>query len=372
MQNSTTFSILTAIACVGISACSGSGDPTDGPQLVKPEYKYQSPVQLDDGWPVAKLDSAFLDPKKIVKGTQAIKSGLYGSIDSLLIAQRGSLVHEEYFKQTAELQHEMRSVTKSVVSILAGIALDHGFVQSFDDGVLDYLDQYSLTEKQIQNLEGITLSHLLTMSSGLDCDDTDAFSAGREQRMFDSDDWVRFFLTLEPKYQPGDVFSYCAASVMAMIGVLEKATGQPVDEFAADYLFDLMGINEWSWDMTPQGRAQPNGLYLRSRDLLKIGQIMSTTDWQSIPVVSSSWRNQATTHKVELTQGGSAGYLWWLFEAPTQRGMIRMYYAWGRGGQTVVIIPEYELVIAMTGSEFSGAAWDNVTAFFNEVIIPAL
>jgi CubicO group peptidase (beta-lactamase class C family) len=169
------------------------------------DYRYTMPRDRKDGLRVGSLDGSGLDPARIEAMVQGIARGDYPDVHSLLVVKNGALVLEEYFYEyDADTLHPLRSATKSVVSALAGVAIDNRLLAGAHEPVLPHFEpQYGRIENVTDAKRRITLEHLLTNSSGLDCNDYDGKSAGNESLMGRTDDWVKFILDLPMIEEPG-------------------------------------------------------------------------------------------------------------------------------------------------------------------------
>jgi hypothetical protein len=161
-------------------------------------YKYAPPVARDDGLPVGVPASPPLDLARLREMGEAIVAGRYPDLHSVLIAHRGRLVFEEYFYEyDVRTPHALRSATKSVVSALVGLAIANGKLKDVRQPLLPFFaDEYPQIAHVTDAKRGITIEDLLTMRSGLDCDDWNQASPGNESKMGRSDDWVKFTLDL--------------------------------------------------------------------------------------------------------------------------------------------------------------------------------
>jgi CubicO group peptidase (beta-lactamase class C family) len=297
----------------------------------------------------------------------AVRAGTYQRITSVLVAQDGKLVHEAYFDQGgAEALRNTRSVTKTVTAMLAGAAIARGKIPGVDTPVAGYFHDYEPFAAPDPRKERISVEDLMTMSSLLECDDENSFSRGNEERMYLVEDWVRFALdlpikgfaawTVKPKDAPyGRAFSYCTAGATLLGATIARATGERLDAFAQTALFAPLGIDRAEWQYAPTGFAQGGGgLALRSRDLLKLGQLLLDGGrYQGRQILPAAWvKAMMTPHAHVDDERGDYGYFLWL---PSYRSGDRTVPAAqmaGSGGNKVVVFPSLHLVAVVTTENF--------------------
>lgn len=323
-------------------------------EITLPEYSYQMPEQLDDGWAVSSLQMEGLDTEIIEKLTRQIMAKEFQGIHSLLIVKNGKLVHESYFEDfTRSSLQTTYSITKSISSALIGIAIDSGMIQSVNDTVISFFPEYSIQDPIKKN---IRLSHLLTLTSGLEWDEKSyPYSDPRntETKMVGEEDWMKFVLDQPMRTTPGIEWVYNTGSVHLLSGIIKHASGMYADVFAEQFLFKPLGIQNYEWNRDPQGfpctGGTQQGLRLTSRDVAKFGYVfLNDGKWDKLEVISKAWVEESTRIHMDVRSEGGFGYLWWTGVHTVNGETVPHYFAAGYGGQTIHIAPELDLMIVFT------------------------
>ncbi|MEQ4574934.1 MAG: serine hydrolase [Gammaproteobacteria bacterium] len=320
-----------------------------------------APPALDDGWKTAAPAAAGWNTDVLAAMERAIADGQAPETTSVLIARDGALVYERYFGDSdRQALQDTRSATKSVTALLVGAAIAQGAIPGVQARVYD-----GFRDRHWQNpdprKDAITVEDLLTMSSQWECDDDNGFSAGNEERMYLSADWVQFALDLPVKgYAPwmkrpqqspyGRAFAYCTAGSFLLGALVEKATGQRLEDFAAQALERPLGIVRSQWVHASEGTGMGGGgTRYRSRDLAKFGQLLLDHGrWHGRQVLPASWTDAMMTVRAQARDDADYGYLLWRFRFPV-RGVERGVWAMsGNGGNYVFVLPEERLVAVIT------------------------
>jgi CubicO group peptidase (beta-lactamase class C family) len=344
-----------------------------------------------NAWEVAAPESAGLSSTSLESIQDVIRSNDFKNIGSILVARHGELVFEEYFEGSRSTLRDTRSATRSITSILIGIAIDRGFLSGVNAPVMSFFPDKQPVKNPDPRKDQITIEDFLTMSSLLECDDNNQFSAGHEERMYLTEDYVKFTLDLPIKGFPswekrpedstyGRSFCYCTAGTATLGGVIERATGTKVPGFAHKYVFGPLGIVYAEWQQTPSGLVMTGGgLRLTSQDLLKLGQLyLNGGSWKETRVVSKPWVENSTRPHVripdtEYVKDTEYGYLWWLrsFEAKGKR--FPSFNMLGNGGSKVSIFPSLDMVTVLTSTNYNNrAAHQQTDRLLSECILAAV
>ena len=319
------------------------------------------------------------------KMDSAITTGKYEQITSVLVAKKGQVVFEKYYNGNDKNSlHNTRSATKTMATLLTGIAIKKGHVQSEKDKIMKYLQHKMPVQNPDKRKEAVTIEDLLTMSSVLECNDFNSFSRGNEERMYPIEDWTSFFLNLpirsypfepKPAEQPyGRAFSYCSAGAAAVAAILQSAIGTPLDQFAKQHLFEPLGIEQYELHYTPEGILNTaGGSGYSSRDFLKLIQMcLNDGVWKGQQIVPSAWLRKATTPKAKVREDIDYGYLLWLRSFGKEK-LYQSYYMSGNGGQKVLALPELGLAVVITTTNYGNRnAHPYTNALMNDFIVPAM
>lgn len=266
-------------------------------------------------------------------------------IKSWLVFQDEQLSYEYYKNRKIQNNpQKINSCTKSILSILIGIAIDKGFIHSTSDRIIDYFPKLLARQEDIRKNE-LTIEHLLTMSAGFDWPEFGEWNYFAP--MVYSPDIVRYVIDRELKDEPGDKMNYNSGCSHVLTAILQEATGLKAVDFANDYLFKFLGITRFDWIEDNKGiNRGADGLRLTPIDMAKIGLLyLNKGTWKSKCLVSSDWVTKST-HPYFLTYEyiGAYGYHWWV----RKYYQYEMYFALGYGGQYICIVPELKMVISIT------------------------
>ena len=286
--NQTLYLLYLLIIFLLVATCTDKIPQSSSKAQFAHKYTYQLPEKVDDGWEISSLNKEGIDSEKIVLLMEAILNETYKNIHGVLIIKNGKLVFEEYFHgYDCEKPHQIRSATKSIGSVLTGIAIDNGFILNVDEKIYPYFRSYEPESKWNERSKNVKLKHLLTMTSGYECDDHKS-NFKCEKEMYKSNDWVEFALTLPIVSQPGEHWAYNSASLWLVGEMISKTSSMKIPDFAKRYLFDPLGITDFQWGFSPNGRAWLAGnAEMRPRDMAKFGyMVLNNGRWQDRQIVS--------------------------------------------------------------------------------------
>ena len=342
-----------------------------------PPYRYQEPRKVGDGIAVGDVAKSDLGAEAAGRIVAGVLDKTWPDVDSVLIMQGGKLVLEEYFYgYDRDTPHQLRSATKSVVSAVVGPAVANGAV-TLDEPVLPRLG-YETVANPDPRKSAITLRHLLTLQSGLDCDDHVAGSPGGENQLYNTPDWMRVLVDVKMVDDPGTVGRYCTGATFLAGRMVEKATGRALPDYAQEHLFGPLGIRraDWTWNPSLTNADKTFGMMsMRPRDMLKFGMLYANEGrWCNKQVLPAAWVKESLS-SLSTVENTGYGYLWWRMwlRVATPDGPRRVYMsaAQGNGGQKIYLVPELDLIAVFTGSRYNtgGAPPNKIMA---EVVLPAL
>jgi CubicO group peptidase (beta-lactamase class C family) len=371
-------SLLGGAALAPLTASHVYADPPDGCGV---------PVGRDDGWPVASAnEDKLIDRDALCRMVDRLAASSTVNVHAVLVARGGKLVFERYFRGSDEIYgrrvgnvtfdadtpHDMKSVSKSVASLALGIAIDRGLIGSVNEPIFSFFPE--LSDLRSPEKERIQLVHALTMSMGLkwveatpdNNDDND------EASMHRSPDPCRYVLGLAVTAPAGQDFFYNTGALTLVSAIIRKTTGRPLDEFARATLFEPLGITAVEWIRVKGDTDAGGGLRLRPRDMAKIGQlVLAGGRWNDRLVVSKAWIDASMTPRMDATSLFFYGYLWWLGRSLLNGREVHWAGALGRGGQSIRIVPELDLVVVVTAGyyqDYSPGAFQVQSGIFRDVL----
>jgi hypothetical protein len=345
-------------------------------------------------WPAASLQSQRLSEAPLAQLDRQIGEGVYGNVDRLLVVRRGHVVFDRrYARNYREISrghsgplgcgegctdaaamnefnyyhpnwhpyyqgrdvHTLQSVTKSIAATVIGIAHGRGAIASLDAPALSFFRDRDLSRID-KRLERATLKHVLTMQSGIEWHESDRplDATNTTYQLEKSADWIAFTLSQPMDADPGTKWTYNSGGSQLLSGIVRKATGQFIDEYANAALFRPLGIRDFHWKKTPTGEPDTEGgLYLSAEDLARIGYLyLRGGEWNGARILPAAWVKAATTRHVSGLPGGwGYGYQWWI----ASREGLDVWAGRGFGGQFLIVIPERDIVAVVHAWNVFGA-----------------
>ncbi|TFF95507.1 class C beta-lactamase-related serine hydrolase [Candidatus Thorarchaeota archaeon] len=272
-------------------------------------------------------------------------------MDSIIVIRGGYVVFEAYPGDlyTEDYYHTLQSVTKSFVSCLIGLAIREGILPGVDSTILDLFSERSPLNVDDRK-ERMTVEHLLTMTSGVEWDESTYPFNDTERnsltRMVLSEDCIDHFLSLPMVSEPGEQWVYSSGATIVLAALIEELSDYDLMDFAHEFLFDPIGIEGAVCIKTHDGYYHGGGgLYLKPRDMARFGYLyLNGGNWDGQQVVPLDWVLSSTRYQVYLPPSLGYGYLWWLHPG------LDAYQAHGRFGQRIAVSPEEDLVVVYTAS----------------------
>ena len=292
-------------------------------------------------------------------------------LESLLISRGNTLISEQYFGglDRDDLAN-MKSASKSILSILVGIAIDQGYLSGVDQTIDEFFPEY-FAENTNHRKADITIRDLITMRAGLET--TSFYNYGK---WVSSSNWALWALEQPMIAQPGRRMIYSTGNSHLVSVILAKATGMSTLNFAREYLFEPLGIRRVRWPTDPQGyHFGGNNMGMRPIDLMKIGQLyLNGGEYNGRQIVSRDWVKASVKQYIRSRHSGHyQGYYWW---SNTYAGKW-VFFAWGHGGQYCFVIPEFDVVVVFTSSLWNRNQHEHhhnseILRMIEEYIIPAV
>lgn len=305
-----------------------------------PTLEWQTADPLEFGFDVSYLDSMMDD----IQYTPH-------NVHSVIIIKDGYIVWEEYPLDTYNPTrlHMLQSCTKSFTSTLIGIAIHEGFIDNVSQRMIDFFPERTIANLDSRK-ENITLYHMLTMTEGMYWTELDyPYTDDRNtlKQMWDTTDAIQHILDQPMVRNPGDEWHYNSGMSVLLGVILEQATGQSVESFAEEYLFNKIGIEDYNWYSMPRSGVlhTDGGLHLSSRDMARLGYLMlNNGTWNGTEIVSPDFVFDATHSDVRISPQLNYGYQWWLYPE------FGFYAATGHYEQKIYVVPESDLVVVFTAN----------------------
>jgi CubicO group peptidase (beta-lactamase class C family) len=330
-----------------------------------------APLPLQDGWRIDTPDATGFDPSQLCRLADQLQDA--DDVHGVVVARHGRLIFERYlsgydepwghddkrYDFDAMTKHDMRSVSKSVISLLTGIAIDRGLIESIDAPVLRFFPE--MASAAPQGWAAIKLRDLITMSSGIAWDEARAWNDpdNDEPHLGSESDPVRYVLSKPIVAAPGTQWNYNGGGVDLLGAIIARQSKQSLDAFAREALFAPLGITDFEWQTYRNGKVSAAaGLRLRPRDATKIGQIILNKGvWQGAQIVPADWIEQSSIPRFQAFGyfGGLFFYgrFWWLGRTLSGGQEVPWIAAIGLDGQRVFIVPSLDIVVTTTSGLYT-------------------
>jgi CubicO group peptidase (beta-lactamase class C family) len=300
------------------------------------------------GWRTSTPEEQGIDSNVLANAMDAIRAR-HIPVHSLLIERHGVIVLDAYFHPFADNQlHEVASVTKSVVSTLVGIAIAKNELGDLNAPVVSLLPDVAPQADDPRKAR-ITLAHMLSMTSGLDC----SSQGGRNflQQMEHSEHWTNFALARRETADPGSTFGYCAGNMEVVSAVLTRRTGASASDFAQRELFSPLGIEQTVWPTDRDGVSHGFAdLKLQPRDMAKLGYLwLHNGEWEGRQIVPASYVQAELSPHATVQPDVQYGYGMWIYPNRGHAGGPADFEANGNGGQRIAVVPSQDVVEVTTG-----------------------
>lgn len=328
-----------------------------------------------------------LDPAPLAALEAAVASDEIKQVTSVLLLVDGKVAYERYFNGAdAQTLNDVRSASKSVTALLVGAAIGDGYLPGVQARVYDFFPAFTAQHRVDPRLLGTTVEDLLTMSSLWECDDQNQFSSGNEERMYVTERWLDFALSLpvkgfapwmrRPEDSPhGRAHAYCTADSFVLGAVVERATKMPLADYAAQALERPLGITASRWNRSPEGIGMGGGgTRYRSRDLARLGElVLAGGRWQGKQLVPAGFVSAMVSPQAQADDGSDYGYQWWGLKLPVDGRETKVWAMSGNGGNYVFVMPEKKLVAVVTSKAYNRSyAHPQSRRVLTDFLLPAL
>lgn len=305
-----------------------------------------------------RLDFKIISNPAIRTIEASIRNGDYGKVTGVVVLNRqGAILYEKYFGFTTRNSlHPISSVTKSITSLMVGICLDKGFINSIDIPVYSYFPEYKEVFEKDSTKKLITLRHLLQQTAGLNFKEWEfPYNYASNSLMATIEEnrsWVERFFYLPVDTLPGVKFSYNSLASQVIAEVLSRASGIAYGEMVREFLFKPLAIENFLWESyVGNGLPAWGGISLTTFDMAKIGLlVINGGTYGGKRLVSSSWVESSTDGVVKVNDNIYYGLHWWVNVLPSGKPLV---FAAGYGDQYVFTAPDRGLVVALNAQNFS-------------------
>lgn len=309
--------------------------------------------------------------------------GALSGVHGLVVRQAGVLVYERYWPGEdwiwntplglvhygPDVTHDLRSVTKSILALGYGIALDQGLVPPPEAKLYDFFPEAGALGKEPQR-RALTIEHLLTMSLGLEWNEEVPYDSPANSEIaaeMAQDRWD-YILKRPVAEEPGQRWRYGGNNTHLLAKLIAKGCGGDFAAYLAERLFQPLCIEKVEWLKGRDGWPSPaSGLRLRPRDLALIGDlVLAGGVWQGKQLVSKTWLERSFQPRFDAWPPHRYGYHWFL----SQQGGAKVIAAMGYGGQRLYLVPEKQLSLAVLAGNYAKEdQWLPPLRLFREAVL---
>ena len=305
------------------------------------------------------ISKVLLNDENILDLNKKVASNVYQNITSVVVLKEGHIALEEYFNDSnRNTLHDTRSVGKSFVGTLLGMAIKDGYIQD-EMQTLDKFYDLENYRNFTKEKSKITLKDLLTMNSLFEGSDINGDSPGHEEKMYPTHDWVKFALDLKTKTntKANNQWDYFTAGTVLLGDILDKAIPKGLEKYAQEKLFNPLSIKNHQWQYTPKNVVNTaGGLQLSAIDFAKYGYLYQNNgQWNNAKILDAEWVSKSLTKHIELPKmiKGNYGYLFWNMQTEVNGELQEIYYASGNGGNKVFIFKDLPYVVVITSTAYN-------------------
>jgi len=323
--------------------------------------------------PSDNFNSKGFSQNKLTEMENSILRGEYPNIHSVLISKDEDLIYEHYFPGKDELWgnnlgvidhhrdslHDVRSVSKSIVSACIGIAIDQGRIKDVHQSIFDFFPEYA--EYNTGKKSKLTIHHFLTMTTGFEWNEDVPYDdpLNSEIQMTGSSDPIKYVFSQPLVNEPGISWKYNGGTTQVLAELIERTSGDQIDEFARKYLFRPLGIDKFYWTKFPEldKPAAASGLRLTSEDLMKFGRLyLNMGVWGGETVISENWIKKSTKAHIRFGRNDVGyGYQFWILKGETIHENLDypIVAAFGNGDQRIYIDYQKNMIVVTTAGNYN-------------------
>lgn len=336
-----------------------------------------APEQLTDAIKVGKLGIDGGNKTPILTLAKELAENKYGKYDSLLISHKGKLLFESYFNNgRIDLPHFQFSATKAHTSLVVARAIQLGYIKMTDlhKPLVSFFNDVD-TSKLAAGIELVTLHHLLSMSSGLRYSDEQLVDFRENPQKYTGTAQIQaFFEKTQPITKQTQTYKYQAPDPILAMHLINAVVPGTAKEFVENEFFNKLGITDYKWQLDIHGMPKAeSGLDLTSRDMLKVGEMLANngtlkaSQFLSKEFLMAAFEPLTKPTESWIPESFNYGYLWYQTDIALNKKSYNVNFAWGAGGNRIMVVGELDLVIVITGQDAEDVIFDQISKY----VLPA-